>query len=46
VVVQGLDGYIVAADEKTLMVCRRDQEERILKFRSDVAFDRIKSGKE
>lgn len=46
VVVQGLDGYIVAADEKTLMVCRRDQEERILKFRSDVAFERIKSGKE
>lgn len=46
VVVQGLDGYIVAADEQTLMICRRDQEEQIVKFRTDVAFDKIRSGKE
>lgn len=46
VVVEGLDGYIVAADKQTLMICRRDHEEQIVKFRSDVAFDRIKSKKE
>ena len=46
VVAQGLDGYIVAADEHTLMICRRDQEERIVKFRADVAFDRIRSGRD
>jgi mannose-1-phosphate guanylyltransferase len=45
-VVQGLDGYIIAADEETMMICRRDQEEQIVKFRTDVAFDRIKSSKE
>ena len=36
VVVQGLDGYIVAADDNTLLICRRDQEDRIVKFASDV----------
>lgn len=46
VVVEGLDGYIVAADKETLMICRRDHEEQIVKFRSDVAFDRIRAGKE
>lgn len=42
VVVEGLDGYIVAADEKTLMICRRDQEERTVKFRADVTFDKLR----
>lgn len=46
VVLQGLDGYIVAADNNTLLICRRDEEERIVKFRSDVAFRRIKNSKE
>lgn len=42
VVVQGLDGYIVAADEQTLMICRRDQEEQAVKFRADVAFSKLR----
>ena len=36
VILQGLDNYIVAGDENTLLVCRRDQEERLVKFASDV----------
>ena len=36
VILQGLDNYIVAGDENTLLVCRRDQEERLAKFASDV----------
>ena len=28
--------HIVAGDENTLLVCRRDQEERLVKFASDV----------
>ena len=36
VILQGLAGYIVAGDENTLLVCRRDQEERLAKFASDV----------
>ena len=36
VILQGLDNYIVAGDEKTLLICRRDQDERIVKFASDV----------
>ena len=43
VVLDGLDGYIVAADQTTLMVCRRDQEERIVKFRSDVEFRKLRN---
>ncbi|MBP5540590.1 MAG: mannose-1-phosphate guanylyltransferase [Bacteroidales bacterium] len=35
-VLQGLEGYIVAGDRDTLLVCRRDQEDRIVKFASDV----------
>ena len=46
VVVQGLDGYIVAADEQTLLICRRDQEEQTVKFRADVAFDKLRSTSE
>ena len=36
VILQGLDNYIVAGDEKTLLICSRDQDERIVKFASDV----------
>ncbi|MBO4599636.1 MAG: mannose-1-phosphate guanylyltransferase [Bacteroidales bacterium] len=36
IILQGLDNYIVAGDDKTLLVCRRDQEDRIVKFASDV----------
>ena len=36
VIIQGLDNYIIAGDEKTLLICRRDQDERIVKFASDV----------
>lgn len=36
IVLQGLDGYIVAENRNTLLVCRRDQEDRIVKFISDV----------
>lgn len=36
IVLQGLDNYIVAGDETTLLVCRRDQEDRLFGFASDV----------
>lgn len=35
VVLQGLDGYVVTSRGDTLMICRRDQEERTVKFISD-----------
>lgn len=42
VVVQGLDGYVVAGDEHTLLICRRDQtDDRLAKFISDVEMKRI-----
>lgn len=41
VVLQGLDGYIIAGNEKTLMICRRDQEEKIVKFASDVELEEM-----
>lgn len=40
-VVQGLDGYIVAESNDTLMICRREDEDQIKKFVTDV---RIKKG--
>lgn len=36
VVLEGLDGYIVAASSDTLMICRRRNEEMVFKFASDV----------
>lgn len=42
-VLQGLDGYIVAADDNLVMVCRRDQEERTVKFQSDVELRKLRS---
>ena len=31
-VLQGLDGYVVAEDNRTLLICRKDQEQRIKEF--------------
>ena len=42
VVLQGLDGYIVASDGKTLMVCSRSKEDNILKYASDVELAKMK----
>lgn len=36
VIIQGLDNYIVAADDNTILICPRDREELIVKFASDV----------
>ena len=35
-VVQGLDGYIIAAGADTLLICRKDQEDQLMKFNSDI----------
>lgn len=40
-VVQGLDDYIIAESNDTLMICRREDEDQIKKFVTDV---RIKKG--
>jgi mannose-1-phosphate guanylyltransferase len=40
-VIQGLDGYIIAESNDTLMICRRDDEQQIKQFVTDV---RIKKG--
>ncbi|MEN8118373.1 MAG: mannose-1-phosphate guanylyltransferase [Bacteroidota bacterium] len=40
-VLQGLDGYIVAESNDTLMICRKEDEQQIKKFVTDV---RIKKG--
>ena len=40
-VVQGLDGYIIAESNDTLMICKREDEDQIKKFVTDV---RIKKG--
>jgi mannose-1-phosphate guanylyltransferase len=40
-VLQGLDGYIIAESNDTLMICRREDEQQIKKFVTDV---RIKKG--
>ncbi len=40
-VVQGLDGYIVAGNDNTLLICPRDQEDRIVKFASDVELNQM-----
>ena len=41
VVLDGLDGYIVAASDDTLMICRRSNEEKIFKFASDVELKKL-----
>jgi mannose-1-phosphate guanylyltransferase len=40
-VLQGLDGYIIAESNDTLMICRKEDEHQIKKFVTDV---RIKKG--
>lgn len=35
-VIQGLDDYIIAAGSDTLLICRREQEEQLMKFNSDI----------
>lgn len=36
VVLQGLDDFIIAAGADTLLICRRDQEDQLMKFNSDI----------
>jgi mannose-1-phosphate guanylyltransferase len=36
VVVQGLDGYIIAEHDNVLLICQRSQEQRVKEFVSDV----------
>ncbi|MBR1798608.1 MAG: mannose-1-phosphate guanylyltransferase [Bacteroidales bacterium] len=45
VVVEGLDGYIVAANNDTIMVCRRTSEEQIFRFVSDVDLKKMMENK-
>ena len=35
VVIQGLDGYIVAEKDNTLLICRLSEEQRIKEFGKD-----------
>lgn len=39
-VIQGLDGYIVAQTEQTLLICKKDDEQRIKQFVSDVKIEK------
>lgn len=41
IVLEGLEGYIVAGDRNTLLICRRDAEDRIVKFVSDVELAQV-----
>ena len=41
VILEGLDGYIVAASDTTLMVCRRMSEEMVFRFSSDVELKKL-----
>ena len=41
VVLDGLDDYIVAADEDTLLICRRKNEDKIFKYASDVEMQQL-----
>ena len=41
VVLEGLDGYIVAASKDTLMICRRKSEDKIFRFASDVELKKL-----
>ena len=38
VVVQGLDGYIVAEKNNTLLICRLSEEQRIKEFSADIFY--------
>ena len=41
VVLEGLDGYIVACSDETLMVCRRKNEDLVFRFASDVELKKL-----
>ncbi len=41
VVLDGLDGYIVAANDDTLLICRRKNEDKIFKFANDVEMKQL-----
>ena len=43
VVLQGLDGYVITEKDDTIMICRRDQEERHVKFMSDVELSKLRN---
>lgn len=43
-VLEGLDGYIVAASSDTLLVCRRQSEGQLFKFSSDVELSKLTRG--
>ena len=45
VVLEGLDGYIVAATDDTIMVCRRSNEDMVFKFSSDVELKQMMDNK-
>lgn len=45
VVIEGLEGYIVAASKDTLMICRRQSEDMIFRFSSDVELKKLIDGK-
>ena len=38
VVIQGLDGYIVAESDNALLICKKEDEQRIKHFVTDVKF--------
>ena len=41
VILEGLDGYIVAAGADTLMICRRKNEDMVFKFSSDMELKKL-----
>ena len=41
VVLDGLDGYIIAANDDTIMICRRKNEDKIFKFANDVEMQQL-----
>lgn len=41
IILEGLDGYVVAVTKDTLMVCRRKNEEQIFRFASDVELKKL-----
>ena len=45
-VLEGLNGYIVAANENTIMVCRRKSEELVVKFASDMELKKLMEKKQ
>ena len=41
VILEGLDGYIVAAGADTLMICRRKSEDMVFRFSSDIELKKL-----